>query len=439
MSQERPAYYQLGYGDDFGLSALTERLGLAGSSTGLAAALGYAEEIADQSDGEEAIELGEDARRLLASELPERVLSTVWLAASGHAFDLRDHGMSVRDWLERVSEVSTARLRQNKRSYGPPPVRPVRDVGLCEAVVAEIRASAPALAHASSRQPDLVDALEQVVTGADGDLGLRLFLRALKTSSVSVSHEQYRRLLALSWQFGFPPAVVHDGLTISWPPVSTARQGVDQDFGLSQLSRLFTAGWHYRTPRAALEIAVTYDGYERPPGSEAAIVLEDTRRMLDSGLSDDTITLLWLAATDRGYNLDMFDIGGREWLEQVVELSEARLAEVAPAYVPATSAVRTDTRDAVLREIREQAPSAAGVAISPEFRPLQGTAVFGALEQVVIQVDPDLGFRLFLRTLQVLQLPVTEEQYTRYKSLSSLFEYGETHLLFSIDHLVQRT
>ncbi|MCX4808645.1 hypothetical protein OG594_44940 [Streptomyces sp. NBC_01214] len=122
MTPERPAYYELGYGEDFGLTALTERLSRPGSATGPAAALGFAEELADRSEGEEAVELGEDARRLLASELSERVLHTVWLASTGNAFDSTGHGMTCRAWLERISEVSTAGLRQNKGSCTPPPV-----------------------------------------------------------------------------------------------------------------------------------------------------------------------------------------------------------------------------------------------------------------------------------------------------------------------------
>ncbi|MFJ7206970.1 hypothetical protein ACIQWR_25990 [Streptomyces sp. NPDC098789] len=439
MTQEPRVYYQLGHGEDFGLTALTERLARCGSgTTGPAAAIGHAEELADRSEGDEAVELGEDARRLLASELPEQVLSTVWLAASGHAFDPGDHGMSSRGWLEAVSEVSTARLRRNERSYTPPPVRPVRDAFACRAVVAEIRATAPALAAASA-SPDLVDALEQVVTGGDGDLGMRLFLRAIKTHSVPVPHERYRRLQALGWEFGFPPAVVHDGLDIIWPPISTARQGITEDFGLSGLARLFTAGWHYRTPRAALEDAATRDGYERPPGSEAAIVWEDTRRMLDSPLSDGTITVLWLAATNRGYNIDACGVGGRQWLEQVVEVCEEHLGKIAPTYLPATPTTRTDGADAVLREIRDMTRPAAGSKISREFLPVEGTTVMDAVEQVVTRVDPDLGFRLFLRAVEVLHLPLTEEQYARYEALGSRFQHGEDHLLFSVHHLVQRS
>ncbi|WP_327739886.1 hypothetical protein OG749_44555 [Streptomyces nojiriensis] len=204
MTGERPAYYELGYGEDFGLTALSERLSRPGSATGPAAALGFAQELADRSEGEEAVELGEDARRLLASELPERVLRTVWLASTGNAFDPTGHGMTCRAWLERISEVSTARLRQSKGSWTPPPVRPVRDSRLCQAVVAELRVTAPTLSDASPL-PKLVDCLEQVVTGADADLGMRLLLRVLKAHSVPVPYGQYRRLVALGWQFGFPP------------------------------------------------------------------------------------------------------------------------------------------------------------------------------------------------------------------------------------------
>ncbi|WP_392893135.1 contact-dependent growth inhibition system immunity protein [Streptomyces sp. LN699] len=439
MTGERPAYYVLGYGEDFGLTALAEGLSRPGSATDPATALGFAEELADQSEGEDAIELGEDARRLLASDLPERVLRTVWLASTGNAFDPTGHGMTCREWLERISEVSTARLRRNKRSYTPPPVRPVQDSRLCQAVVSELRVTAPSLADASSLTM-LVDGLEQVVTGADADLGMRLVLRALKAHSVPVPYGQYRRLVALGWQFGFPPGAVHDGLLITWPPVSAAsRQGINGDFGLSRLARQFSGGWHYRTPREAVAAAAKADGYERPPGSEAAVLLEDTRRVLDTGLSDDAITVLWLAATNRGYNIDWFGVGGREWLEQVVEVCEEHLTEVAPAYIPAAPPPATGAGDEVLREIRCMSPLASGTVVSPEFHPIEGTTVMEALEQVTTQVDPDLGFRLLLRTVEVLQLPLTEEQYTRYEALAGRFHYGEDHLLFSVDHLVQRT
>ncbi|MEV7997297.1 hypothetical protein AB0O67_37105 [Streptomyces sp. NPDC086077] len=93
MPQNRPTYVELGYSGDFGLTGLTERLcspdsPAAGTAVDLPAALAVAARSAEESDGEEAVELGEDARRLLDGLLPEDVLHTVWLAAVGRIFDM---------------------------------------------------------------------------------------------------------------------------------------------------------------------------------------------------------------------------------------------------------------------------------------------------------------------------------------------------------------
>ncbi|MCX5232793.1 hypothetical protein [Streptomyces sp. NBC_00233] len=171
--------------------------------TGPAAALGFAfafafaEDLADRGRGRGGCRAGEDADRLLASEFPERVLRTVWLASTGNAFDPTGHGMTCRTWLERISEVSTARIRQNKVPFTPPSARPVRDSRLSQAVQRELRVMAPALTGASPL-PTLVDCLEHVVTGADADIGMRLLLRTLKAHSVPAPYGQYRRLIPRS-------------------------------------------------------------------------------------------------------------------------------------------------------------------------------------------------------------------------------------------------
>jgi hypothetical protein len=144
MPQKSPTYVELGYSGDFGLTGLTEQLcssdrPATGLAVDLPAALAVAARSADGSDGEEAVELGEDARRLLDGPLSEEVLHTVWLAAVGRIFDPAGHGMDIRTWLRSISDLATDRLRQNKRSYAPPPVQPVRDENLRGEVVAEIR------------------------------------------------------------------------------------------------------------------------------------------------------------------------------------------------------------------------------------------------------------------------------------------------------------
>ncbi|MFF3430312.1 hypothetical protein [Streptomyces sp. NPDC002602] len=61
----------------------------------------------------------------------------------------------------------------------------------------------------------------------------------------------------------------------------------------------------------------------------------------------------------------------------------------------------------------------------------------GSLKQVVTRVDPDLGFRLFLRAMWALRMPLAEDQYTRYETLRRTFDYSEDYLM-QIEQLVRR-
>ncbi|WP_338673039.1 hypothetical protein V1460_08215 [Streptomyces sp. SCSIO 30461] len=427
MAETRTAYFADGYSEDFGLTGLTEQLYSPGARPDQAKALGAAARIADESGGEYAAELGEDARRLLESSVPDETLHTVWLAAVGRCFDPVDHGMNIRAWLEELSELSTDRLRCNKRSYVPPPVRPVRDEELCRAVVAELRGLAPVLEGAGAG-PELADGLEQVVTQADADLGLRLMLRALKVYGAMIEKERYDRLLGLGGRFGYPVRVVRNGLKVQWPPIDTTRRDTDWDFGLSCLTTQFVAAWHDRTARGTVQDAAARDEPTQTPGSAAAILLEDTLRLLESELSTENIATLWVAATDRGYSIDQFSIGGRDWLRQIAEVCREHLGTVAPEYIPVIAAAWTGMADRVLRELREVTPLCAGRAVSPRYLPIPAETVLNALEEVITRVDPDLGFRLFLRVLLVLSVPLTKEQYGRYETIGADFGYGEFHV-----------
>jgi hypothetical protein len=433
MSQHRPTYVELGYSGDFGLTALAEHLCSPDRpAVDLATALAVAARSADGSDGEEAVELGEDARRLLDGPLPDEVLRTVWLAAVGRIFDPADHGLDTRAWLRSLSDLSVNRLRQNRRSYVPPPVRPVRDADLCREVVAEIRGVAADLAGACA-SPDLVPGLEQVVALADADVGFRLFLRALKACSVRVPKERYDRFRGLGERLGHPVAVVRDGLDVDWPPIDTTRRDTSWDFGLSLLAGNAHQDWHAGVARGEIHRVVDGDEPGQSPGTTAALLLEDALRLLHSPLSDETITTLWVAVSDGALRVD-----GRDWLRLVADVCEERLRGVAPAYTPVVPPARTDGADLVLPEVRETALTVADKAISPHWQPVPAGKVTAALEQVVSRVDPDLGFRLFLRVLRPLSVPVTPGQYGRYRAIGERFGYGEHHV-DEFDTLVEWT
>lgn len=121
MHQEHSTYVELGCSDDFGLTGLAERL-CSHRTVDLPLALGIAADAADGSDGEEAVEPGEDARRLLNGPVSEEALHCVWLAAAGRGFDPADHGMDTRTWLRAISDLATDRLRRNRWSRRPTPM-----------------------------------------------------------------------------------------------------------------------------------------------------------------------------------------------------------------------------------------------------------------------------------------------------------------------------
>jgi hypothetical protein len=73
--------------------------------------------------------------------------------------------------------------------------------------------------------------------------------------------------------------------------------------------------------------------------------------------------------------------------------------------------------------------------VSPHWQGIAGPTAVRAIEEAVGQVDPDLGFRLFLRVLAVLSVPMTEEQYTRYVGIGARLDYCEYHV-YQVEDLI---
>lgn len=446
MARQREDYGWL-YEGDFGISLLAEKLCSSAGSLDDAQALGLAAEVAEVCEGEGAVEFGIDVRCLLDSALPDEVLRTAWLAASCQRFDPVDHGMDMRGWLLRLADLYPARSRKRIHHHWPAPPRPDMDEEeLCEALVPEVRASAAVLTHAIAKSgstaplPESVPAaLERIVRECDGELGFRLFLRILKAYGVPVGRDQYDRLMALDSKLGYPGPLVYDGLNVMWPPIDTSRRDAAGDFGFSELTSWFAGNWHEYTARETVQKAAANDDTAETPGSAAALLLEDTLRLLDSPLTADTITTLWVAASERGFSIDRFSIDARNWLSLIAEVCGERLREIDPSYTPVMPPVRTELADAVLREVREVTPLLAERTVSPHWHGIPGTTAATALAEVTTRVDPDLGFRLLLRLIRVLSVPLTEEQYARYRALGEEFGYGESHVCDGVEQFVQHS
>ncbi|MEU7280600.1 hypothetical protein AB0A69_17705 [Streptomyces sp. NPDC045431] len=441
----RREMYGLFYEGDFGLSALTERLSREDRAD-VARALELAAEVAGLGEGEGGVELAADTGCLLGSGLPEDVLHTAWLAATHGRFDPGGHGMTVRDWLRRLAAAYPARPREQPRGRQAMWHRPdVDERELRAAVVAEVHGCADDMARAvtSAGTPPAPSAaavpaaLERIVREADADLGLRFFLRVLKAYGVPVAKDRYDRLMELDARLGYPGPLVYDGLTVRWPPVDPARRDGSGDFGLSALTSWFAHHTGEDAPRERVRKAAADDGTAETPGSAAAALLVDVTRLLDSPLPDDTLTTLWAAASDRGLNPDLLGMDTGGWLRLVAEVCRERLREVAPSYAPVLPPVRADLADDVLREVRQAAPLLADRVVSPHWHPIPGTTAAAAVEEVTARVDPDLGFRLFLRLLRVLHAPLTEERYARCVALGARFGHGELLVSGSLDLLVR--
>jgi hypothetical protein len=205
---------------DFGFSGLTKFFGSpwAGEMTPreiLVAAV-------DWDEGAYAHSLLEDAGRLLESPLPTRVIDILWCAAVGKEFVPGERWMDDREWLRQIVDVCTERIRRDDPQFDGLPLTPLCDPALSDAVLAEVRAIAPELeratgGHPHRRVPEVVVALERVVTEVDPDLGFRLFLRVLKAYVVPISESQHLRYLELGERFDYNESVVDDG-TLQFSP-----------------------------------------------------------------------------------------------------------------------------------------------------------------------------------------------------------------------------
>ncbi|MGW1543784.1 hypothetical protein ACWCPM_26690 [Streptomyces sp. NPDC002309] len=198
---------------------------------------------------------------------------------------------------------------------------------------------------------------------------------------------------------------------------TTERREIWIDFGLSGLTKWFAAPWAGEvTPGELVTEAANWGD-----GVYAPTLLRDALRLLESPVPTPLIDRLWCAATGLPYAPDTVPVNGRAWLDEIVRVCAARVRLDEPAFTPAPPEPPADgpLREAVLREIREAAPAVVDAVRGG------GVEVVGALEQVVVQVDPDLGFRLLLRVLKAHLVPITESRYLRYHELGELFGYHE--------------
>ncbi|WP_240679127.1 hypothetical protein [Streptomyces sp. SID4937] len=154
----------------------------------------------------------------------------------------------------------------------------------------------------------------------------------------------------------------------------------------------------------------------------------DLRRLLDSALPEETIRTAWVGSTDHVFDPCKEEVGPRVWLERIEAAWLSAESRHTPGFVPPAADPVTDDalRAAVLRAI---SPVSADLALADQmaqqYNPLPLTDLVPSLEQVVIQVCADLGYRLFLRAMKAYSVAIDEHGREAFVALGRRFGHPD--------------
>ncbi|MFD4723571.1 hypothetical protein ACFWNW_00685 [Streptomyces seoulensis] len=154
----------------------------------------------------------------------------------------------------------------------------------------------------------------------------------------------------------------------------------------------------------------------------------DTRRLLESAVSDETIRTAWIGSTDHAFDPRREGVDARVWLEMLDSAWLAAKIRQEPGFNPPAADPVADeaSRVAVLRAM---GPFVVGLTrahvAGEQFNEMPLPHLMPALEQVVSEVCADLGFRLFLRALKRYELPVDGCSLAAFTALGEQFGFPE--------------
>ncbi|MFK0230285.1 hypothetical protein ACIQUL_31445 [Streptomyces sp. NPDC090303] len=199
------------------------------------------------------------------------------------------------------------------------------------------------------------------------------------------------------------------------------RTHISVDFGVTGLAKWLSSPAASRVEQHEL----LRDIVEWEDGAYAATLLSDIERLLASSLTTEVVNVLWCAAVRRKYEEGEPSFDVRAWLrDEVMGLVEERYgAELEALRREAGPEVGPELRAAVLAEIEIKAVPL--TAATENDWPGGVPGVVPALRRVVDEVDPDLGFRLFLRAMKAYSIPLTEAEYVCYHELGERLGYHE--------------
>ncbi|MER6268430.1 hypothetical protein ACFY0B_17350 [Streptomyces sp. NPDC001797] len=205
---------------------------------------------------------------------------------------------------------------------------------------------------------------------------------------------------------------------LSW--LSMQCDGLEQTLTLAELDCLVESG-----PRPAL-LMIAARSVTDVPAPGHTLLGRDVRRLLESPLDDTVLRTVWAEGTDTAFDPRWDEQSMRDWLAgiEAAWLDAERLAD--PGFVPPPPAPAPDPglRAVVLEVIDGAAPRLADATENRAWPP-KVTGLVPALTEVVESVDADLGFRLFLRALKALALPVGPHEHQALLAVGERFGYPD--------------
>ncbi|MFF1909934.1 hypothetical protein [Kitasatospora sp. NPDC058218] len=202
------------------------------------------------------------------------------------------------------------------------------------------------------------------------------------------------------------------------------RADFGEDFGFSGLTKYVQSRF---VPREAAGILSFVESLLDVEGRAYALeVVEDIRRLTESLLSDDALSIVWLAATEARFDPSGGNLTIRAWLQRIADTCIGFVRREDPAFVPSgPGPVRhPELMDTVLVEIRQVGAALNEKAVASVYPPPLA-ALVPTLEAAVAELGPDLGFRLFLRAMKVYFVPIGPARLERFERIGSQLGYHE--------------
>ncbi|MCX4682039.1 hypothetical protein OG413_43430 [Streptomyces sp. NBC_01433] len=163
-------------------------------------------------------------------------------------------------------------------------------------------------------------------------------------------------------------------------------------------------------------------------GSAALQLGRDVRRLLDSVLPEETMRTAWVGSTDHVFDPCKENVAPRAWLKRIEAAWLSAEFRRAPGFVPPAADPVTDDalRAAVLRAMGWVAADLTlADEVGQQFNSLPQTGLVPALEQVVVHVCADLGYRLFLRAMKAYYVAVDASSLDAFVALGKRFGYPD--------------